>query len=53
MTWTPISDNDRIMSVGAIAVANSDSNVIYVGSGEACIRNDISFGDGVYRSTDA
>ncbi len=52
MTWAPISDKDQIMSVGAIAVADSDSNVIYVGSGEACIRNDISFGDGVYRSTD-
>lgn len=51
-TWVPISDRDQIMSVGAIAVADSDPNVIYVGSGEACIRNDISFGDGVYRSTD-
>jgi photosystem II stability/assembly factor-like uncharacterized protein len=52
MTWMPISDKYPIMSAGAIAVANSDPNVIYVGTGEACIRNDISFGDGVYRSTD-
>src|ERR1700756_1421041 len=37
-TWKPIADKSGITSVGAIAVANSDHNVIYVGSGEACIR---------------
>ncbi|MBL8692146.1 MAG: glycosyl hydrolase [Rhodospirillaceae bacterium] len=40
-------------AVGAIAVAPSDPNVIYAGTGEACIRNDVSHGDGVYKSTDA
>src|SRR5260370_39375967 len=39
-------------SIGAVAVAESDPNVIYVGTGEACIRANISFGDGVYRSND-
>ncbi len=40
-------------SVGALAVAQSDPNVIYVGMGESCIRGNVSHGDGVYRSTDA
>src|SRR4029078_3224135 len=40
-------------SVGAIAVAPSDSNVIYAGTGETTIRIDVSNGDGVYKSTDA
>ncbi len=52
-TWEPIFDKEPIASIGAIAVAPSDPNVIYVGSGEACIRNDISYGDGVYKSLDA
>jgi len=39
--------------IGSIAVADSDPNVIYAGTGEACIRGNISFGDGVYRSNDA
>ena len=52
-SWTPISDKTSIMSVGAIAVAPSDPNVIYVGTGESCIRGNISFGDGMYKSVDA
>jgi len=52
-TWTPLTDKTGIMSVGAIAVAPSDPNVIYVGTGESCLRGDISFGDGMYRSVDA
>src|SRR6266480_2037867 len=40
-------------SVGALAVAQADPNVIYVGMGESCIRGNVSHGDGVYRSTDA
>ncbi|HZE22624.1 MAG TPA: glycosyl hydrolase, partial [Blattabacteriaceae bacterium] len=40
-------------SIGAIAVAQSDHNVIYVGTGEACIRGNISYGNGVYKSVDA
>ena len=53
ITWTNISDGYlNSASVGAIAVAPSDPNVLYVGMGEACIRGNVSFGDGVYRSTD-
>ncbi len=52
ITWTPMTDKTGIMSVGAIAVAPSDSNVIYVGTGESCIRGNISYGDGVYKSVD-
>ncbi len=53
LTWSPIFDKQPIASIGAIAVAPSDPNVIYVGTGEACIRGDISFGNGVYKSLDA
>ena len=53
MTWIPVSDHQTAASIGAIAVAASDSNVIYAGSGEACLRGNISYGDGVYKSTDA
>ncbi len=52
-TWTPIFDKQPIASVGSLAVAPSDPNVIYVGTGEASIRSDITFGNGVYKSTDA
>jgi len=51
-TWTPIFDREPVASIGAIAVAPSDSNVIYVGSGEADMRSDISYGNGMYKSTD-
>ena len=53
ITWDPIFDKERVSSIGAIAVAESDPNVIYVGTGEACIRGNISYGDGVYKSVDA
>ncbi len=53
VTWNPLFDKQNISSVGALAVADSDPNILYVGSGEACIRGNISFGDGVYKSTDA
>lgn len=53
LTWTPMTDKTGIMSVGAIAVAPSDPNVIYVGTGESCWRGDISYGDGMYKSLDA
>jgi photosystem II stability/assembly factor-like uncharacterized protein len=52
-TWQPIFDEQPTGSVGAIAVAVSDPNVIYVGSGEGLQRPDLSVGDGVYKSTDA
>ena len=50
----PVSDGQLDTgSVGAIAVAPSDPNVVYVGMGEACIRGNVSHGDGVYKSIDA
>lgn len=52
-SWDALFDKQDISSIGALAVADSDPNVIYVGSGEACIRGNISYGDGVYKSTDA
>ncbi len=52
-TFKPIFDNQAVLSVGAITVAPSDPNVIWVGTGEGDPRNTASFGDGVYRSTDA
>jgi len=52
-TWQPIFDDQPTASVGAIAVAPSNPNVVYVGSGEGLHRPDLSVGDGVYKSTDA
>ncbi|HLZ92015.1 MAG TPA: hypothetical protein VKQ28_09890 [Candidatus Acidoferrum sp.] len=52
-TWEPIFDSQDTGSVGAIAVAPSDPNVIYVGSGEGLQRPDLATGDGVYKSIDA
>src|SRR5215831_16664476 len=51
--WTPLFDKEAISSIGVIAVAPSDHNVIYVGTGEAAIRGNISYGTGVYKSMDA
>src|SRR5579872_5295424 len=53
ISWTPMSDKEKLASIGAIAVAESDPNVVYVGTGEACIRNNILQGNGMYKSTDA
>src|SRR6184192_3230524 len=52
-TWNPIFDDQPTGSVGSIAVAPSDPNIIYVGSGEGLQRPDLSVGDGIYKSTDA
>jgi photosystem II stability/assembly factor-like uncharacterized protein len=52
-TWNPIFDDQPIASIGALAIAPSDPNVIYVGSGEADMRSDITFGNGMYKSSDA
>jgi len=52
-TWNPIFDDQPSGSVGALAVAPSDPNIIYVGSGEGLQRPDLATGDGVYKSTDA
>lgn len=52
--WTNVTDGFLgVGSVGSIAVARSDTNVVYVGTGSACPRGNISVGDGIYRSTDA
>ena len=55
LNWKPIFDKvkDASPSIGALAVAESDPNVIYVGTGEACIRGNIVGGNGVYKSIDA
>lgn len=52
-TWNPVFDDQPTQSIGAIAVAPSDPNIVYVGSGEGLHRPDLSVGDGIYRSTDA
>jgi photosystem II stability/assembly factor-like uncharacterized protein len=51
--WKPIFDKQPIGSIGAIAVAPSDPNTIYAGTGESDIRSDLSSGNGVYKSIDA
>jgi photosystem II stability/assembly factor-like uncharacterized protein len=51
-TWNPIFDGQPTQSIGAIAVAPSNPDIIYVGSGEGLRRPDLSTGDGVYKSTD-
>lgn len=55
LNWRPIFDKtkDASPAIGAIAVSESDPNVIYVGTGEACIRGNIVGGNGVYKSIDA
>ena len=53
VSWKPLFDHEATSSIGAIAVSDSDHNVIYVGTGEACIRGNMSYGDGVYKSMDA
>jgi hypothetical protein len=51
-TWKPIFDDQPTQSIGAVAVAPSDPQVLYVGSGEGLQRPDLSVGDGIYRSAD-
>jgi photosystem II stability/assembly factor-like uncharacterized protein len=53
LTWKPIFDRQPTQAVGSIAVAASDPNVIYVGSGEANIRGNVAPGNGIYKSEDA
>jgi len=52
-TWSPIFDSTDVASIGAIGVAPSNPDVVYVGTGEADMRDSIAFGSGVYKSTDA
>jgi photosystem II stability/assembly factor-like uncharacterized protein len=51
--WKPVFDDQPTSSIGSVAVAPSDPNVVYVGSGEANIRGNVAQGDGIYKSTDA
>jgi photosystem II stability/assembly factor-like uncharacterized protein len=52
-TWKPVFDSQPTGSIGAVAVAPSEANVVYAGSGEGLQRPDLSVGDGMYKSTDA
>ena len=51
--WQPLTDKEPIVSIGSIALSDSDPNVVYVGTGEGCPRGDISYGNGVWKSLDA
>ena len=51
--WDAVFDDQPVSSIGSLAVAPSDSNVVWAGTGEAFIRSNISIGNGIYRSTDA
>ena len=51
--WRPVFDSQPVASIGAIAVAPSAPDVIYVGSGESTLRDSMGFGNGVYKSIDA
>src|SRR5271165_2485162 len=51
-TWTPIFDHESTISIGNIAVDPHNSDVVWLGSGEANARNSVSFGDGVYKTLD-
>ena len=51
-TFRPVFDNERVASLGDLAIAPSDTNVVYVGSGEEDSRNSISPGGGIWKSTD-
>jgi photosystem II stability/assembly factor-like uncharacterized protein len=53
-TWTPVTDGQiHSSSVGALAVSESNPDIVFIGMGESCIRGNIQPGDGVYKSTDA
>ncbi len=51
-TFTPVFDTQSVSSIGAVAIAPNDPNVVWVGTGEANNRQSSSWGDGVYKSTD-
>lgn len=54
LNWAPVGDDDfRTTSVGALAIAPSNPDIVYVGMGESCFRGNIIQGDGVYKTTDA
>lgn len=51
--WSPIFDDQDVSSIGALAIAPSDHNIVWAGTGETFIRSNISIGKGIYKSTDA
>jgi photosystem II stability/assembly factor-like uncharacterized protein len=51
-TWAPVFEREKTVSLGAVAVAPSNPDVVWVGTGEANARNSVAWGDGVYKSTD-
>ncbi len=51
--WDPIFDSQQVSSVGSLAIAPTDPNIVWAGTGETFIRSHISLGDGIYKSTDA
>jgi photosystem II stability/assembly factor-like uncharacterized protein len=52
LTWASVFDKEGTSAIGSLAVAPSDPNIVYVGTGEACLRGNISHGDGVYKTLD-
>ncbi|HVO82227.1 MAG TPA: hypothetical protein VMT28_15940 [Terriglobales bacterium] len=52
MTWASVFDKEPVSAIGSLEVAPSNSNIVYVGTGEACIRGNISHGDGIYKTLD-
>ena len=52
VNWTPVFDGQDVQSIGSLAIAPSDSNIIWAGTGEAFIRSNVSQGNGIYKSTD-
>ena len=53
INWKPIFDKQPVSSVGSLAIALSDPNVVWAGTGESFVRSNISHGNGIYKSTDA
>ena len=51
-TWEPIFDRYGTANIGDLSVFQADPRIVWVGTGEACVRNSVGWGDGVYRSTD-
>ena len=51
--WKPIFDDQEVSSIGSLALAPSDPNILWAGTGETFLRNNISIGNGIYKSTDA
>ncbi|MGH7738191.1 MAG: WD40/YVTN/BNR-like repeat-containing protein [Candidatus Tyrphobacter sp.] len=51
-TWDPVFDSEPVAAIGAVAIDPNDEHVVWVGTGESNPRNDVSYGDGVYKTTD-